>query len=551
MRYLLSTCCFLFATQLAHSNTVALNDTLQGTEEMTLSGNVYTNDTLTDGTYTFSLTGTVANGLMNWMSDGTFNFTPEANFFGNIVFEYEVCSDLSVCDTAQVLMQIVNVNDAPVVLYEAFSTNEEVMLTGNVSLNDIDPDGQTLHYELLDAPQNGGITFQSDGAFTFSPSWNFFGETIFNYWCCDATIEGECTAGQVVITVLPVNDVPTTYTPAVNICQGTLYEGDLTSSNTDVEGQPVSLMYATCADGTVTFQSIGTFQFLPDADFAGTAQINYQLCDNNVPAGCITGFKEMYVRSNMLSLSNVVVEEESCQHIQDGQFNAQLAGGLGPFVFSWDNISSNATSQRFIYRNNQQSGSHTLQVTDMSTCASDTLFAINIPLNSDTYLLLSSETSAINCYQQIATVQLEASGGFGNSYTLQWLNGLVGNSQTEINAGVYDILVSDNVGCSDTLQIEVVVDPCSFDALIIPEGFSPDGDGKNDLFAMPGIEFFPDNELTIYNEWGTQVFDWLGYTGRWNGYDRPSGKLLPTGTYYYVLKVKNEEVRKGYVVIEY
>ncbi|MEO6883336.1 MAG: ice-binding family protein [Bacteroidia bacterium] len=73
----------------------------------------------------------------------------------------------------------------------------------------------------------------------------------------------------------------------------------------------------------------------------------------------------------------------------------------------------------------------------------------------------------------------------------------------------------------------------------IPEGFSPNGDGINDLFVIRGIEYYPKNKFEIYNRWGDKVFEASPYQNNWDGRCaiglRVGGDVLPVGTYFYIL----------------
>lgn len=84
-------------------------------------------------------------------------------------------------------------------------------------------------------------------------------------------------------------------------------------------------------------------------------------------------------------------------------------------------------------------------------------------------------------------------------------------------------------------------------AIIIPNVFTPNGDGLNDTFMVPGLEFYEANELTIFNRWGATVYDKKSYKNDW------TGDQLNEGTYYYLLKLKTAgnkwEVHKGFVMI--
>jgi gliding motility-associated-like protein len=76
--------------------------------------------------------------------------------------------------------------------------------------------------------------------------------------------------------------------------------------------------------------------------------------------------------------------------------------------------------------------------------------------------------------------------------------------------------------------------------------FSPDGDGTNDRWEIKNIDLFPNNQLTIMNRWGSEVFNAKGYSNA-NAWD---GGRLNNGTYYYLLRVNingEDKVYKGFL----
>jgi gliding motility-associated-like protein len=90
----------------------------------------------------------------------------------------------------------------------------------------------------------------------------------------------------------------------------------------------------------------------------------------------------------------------------------------------------------------------------------------------------------------------------------------------------------------------------------IPEAFSPDGDGINEYFVIEGIERLQDNDIIIFNRWGSEVFEMNKYDNSWNGKSQNSlnigGDELPSGTYFYLFDTKTIKygVIKGYIYLK-
>lgn len=108
--------------------------------------------------------------------------------------------------------------------------------------------------------------------------------------------------------------------------------------------------------------------------------------------------------------------------------------------------------------------------------------------------------------------------------------------------------------CYDIYQLDIMVENCP---PIIPEGFSPNDDGKNDWFNIQGLyNIFLNHQLIIYNRYGTLIFEGDNDTpwdGKANRGLNNLGKLLPTGTYYYILHLNdpNYKPMQGWVYINY
>ena len=121
----------------------------------------------------------------------------------------------------------------------------------------------------------------------------------------------------------------------------------------------------------------------------------------------------------------------------------------------------------------------------------------------------------------------------------------------EANEGYCNSTIADNFsyricnthGC-DEAQVEVLV-KCP--GINVHKGFSPNYDGINDYLTIEGLQEYPNNELTVFNRWGTEIFNQKGYDGTWDG--SFNGLPLPDGTYFYILTDGEGNKYSGFVQI--
>src|SRR5207248_1159550 len=127
---------------------------------------------------------------------GGFTYTPSANFWGSDSFTYKaVDSRGAESGVATVSLTVNEVNDAPVAVNDSATTNEDTAVNGNVLTNDSDPDNtdgipgneDTLQAALVSGPSHGTLTLDAQsGAFTYTPSANFWGSDSFTYKAVDS-----------------------------------------------------------------------------------------------------------------------------------------------------------------------------------------------------------------------------------------------------------------------------------------------------------------------------------------------------------------------------
>jgi len=102
--------------------------------------------------------------------------------------------------------------------------------------------------------------------------------------------------------------------------------------------------------------------------------------------------------------------------------------------------------------------------------------------------------------------------------------------------------------CEGTpVNFTITVEPLS-QSIIIPNTFTPNGDGINDTWEIKSLENYPNCTVAIYNRWGEKLYSSVGYPVPWDGTYK--GVNLPVGTYYYIINLGNGvNVISGWVAI--
>jgi VCBS repeat-containing protein len=262
----------------------AVNDGPSGTDDTTTlaedattySGAVSATDVDGDS-LTYSLGDDVANGTLVFNADGTFDYTPNADFNGEDSFTWSVSDGNGGTDTGTFTINVTPVADAPVAADGSDNVDEDAVLTGSVSASDVD--GDTLTYTLGDDVAHGVLVLNTDGSFSYTPGENFNGSDSFTYSVSDGN--GGTDTGTFTITVDAVNDAPVADDDGIiGVEDAATYSGAV--SATDVDGD--SLTYSLGADvahGTLVFNPDGTFDYTPDADFNGEDSFTWSVSDGN------------------------------------------------------------------------------------------------------------------------------------------------------------------------------------------------------------------------------------------------------------------------------
>ncbi len=260
---------------------VTLDDTYTAYEGSTLSvdvaGGVLANDSDPGGlALSVDADAPPGHGDLKLYFDGSFDYVPDAGFVGIDSFVYEATNGLHT-STATVTISVVAAD--PDTVDDSYTVLENGVLqidaaTG-VLANDSDPGGLAIFVDEITQPANGQVTMDTDGAFDYQPDADFIGTDTFTYTASNGTYTSTAT-----VTLNVVADVPETIDDSYTVVENGVLETDaatgVLANDSDPGGLAIFVDEITQpANGHVTMDTDGAFDYQPDADFIGTDTFTY------------------------------------------------------------------------------------------------------------------------------------------------------------------------------------------------------------------------------------------------------------------------------------
>jgi len=228
------------------------------------------------------------------------------------------------------------------------------------------------------------------------------------------------------------------------------------------------------------------------------------------------------------------LEDPLCYGDSTGEIDLLVTGGTVYSVDDYDVWVNEQLSGPYV--RNLPEGEYLIRIEDLNDCYTET----DAELFNPPLLELSFDTEDAFCPDMPdGEMNLYIDGGI-YPYDIEWNMGLPNNEDffNELYAGEYIATVIDANECItvDTIQVAYTYESC----LVIPNAFSPNGDGFNDMWMIEGIELYPNVDMRIFDRWGSRVFYTPNAAGDpWDGtFD---GRHLPIDSYHYVIDLNNDE----------
>lgn len=398
--------------------------------------------------------------------------------------------------------------------------------TANVFVNSaagFGPNILTLNFinPLCNAANDGSITvfatgvqpivYSNDGGQNFQPGNTFTGLGPGTY---DVMIEDAngCPVGSSITMVEP--DVLEAGLVALDeTCVG----GNGSLSFTPTGGTP---SYTYSIDSGATFTSQASYSPI----VAGTYY--YVVMDVN---GCVDTGNVVINAGGGPTIQSIDLVQPTCPLDEDGSIVINALAQNGPISYSIDGGNVLFPTDSFP---NLGVGVYDIVLVDADGCVTLDQVSLSgpgtpvadfsaIPVSGFAPLTVSFTDNSIG-----ATTYL---WDFGNGAS----DNVPNPSYTYTSSGSFTVIqtVSDG-NCTDTasIVIEVIGDP----SIKIPNIFTPNGDGINDLFK-PEVLGIVELHGQIFNRYGALVYEWYGPEGWWDGFTAPAGQRCADGTYYYVI----------------
>ncbi|WP_262487580.1 tandem-95 repeat protein [Chitinophaga rupis] len=468
------------------------NDTKTTNEDIPVSGAITGTDTDGDP-LTYTKGNNPLHGAVVVNPDGTYTYTPAANYNGPDSFTIIISDGKGGNTTATVNITITPVNDAPTSAGDSKTTQEGTPVSGAVTGTDVD--GDPLTFTKGSDPAHGTVVVNPDGTYTYTPAPGYTGPDSFTIIISDG--KGGTTTVPVNITVGMANN------PAITLVKTGVVRADsisITYTFTITNTGNVTLHNVTVSDPMLGLNKTITGNFLPGASITETTV--YMLTQADRDNGSV---------SNTASVSAQTPANTTITDISGtgGNNDAPTVTVVARSPVAVDDEMSTKVNVPV-----------TIPVLDNDDAGHSTF-------NTGTVAVITQPQHGRANVNEDGTItytpDLSYKGDDSFTYQVRDADGYITNVAT-VKLGI------------------------SFSDLKVPTLFTPNGDGKNDAFEIRGLNQYAENELVIINRWGNEVFRQKGYQNNW------FGEGLNEGTYYYLLRIKKTngsgwEVLKGYTTL--
>ncbi len=257
--------------------------------------------------------GTIPSGSTVVLNpNASITFTPPMGYTGTVIIPYSICDNgiPQACDTAKLMIEVLSIPISDNQTYandDAFVTIINTVKSGDVSLNDSDPQNDVVIFAKVSNPLHGSVTVNSDGTYNYNPTSGYTGPDQFIYKKCDSGIPSVCDTATVYITV---QSPYLSASPDINqTAMNTPVSGTVATNDEYPVGSTFVIVNIN-PYGMMNMLPNGTYTFTPNPGFIGTATYTYKVCTPSPTNVCDTTSLTIEVRPVQSGPMNTVIAQD-------------------------------------------------------------------------------------------------------------------------------------------------------------------------------------------------------------------------------------------------
>ncbi|MCD6331904.1 MAG: gliding motility-associated C-terminal domain-containing protein [Bacteroidales bacterium] len=235
-----------------------------------------------------------------------------------------------------------------------------------------------------------------------------------------------------------------------------------------------------------------------------------------------------------LQIRNVSVRDVSCNGGTDGSISIQAVGEGLHYLYSVDN-GINWLDNNGLFDSLPASTDYRIRVWEDSSCM--TVYPNPVLISEPDSIQIRQRLTPPECAECTdGSIEITLITGGTPPYMIDWSNGDADMITENLPVGTYTVTITDKAGCQYSRDFELDMKHA------VPNAFTPNGDGINDLWVINLLEYYPDATVWVYDSSGKMVYQALlpAFNNPWNGNDL-NGDPVPAGTYYYIIRLDNIE----------
>lgn len=358
---------------------------------------------------------------------------------------------------------------------------------------------------------------------------------------CILTSSATCALPVVDTSNLIVTGIDPLLMPVINITAnppGTFCDGTVITYNSAVANEGDLPLYKWYINGTHNGEVAPVFvsSLLSDNDTVEAELVSSVHCPLQNPV-----MSNKIIIDRLPPLSPSITGDPAICFGKDATMQVTTTGGNGgPYYYTWDN--GLGTADNFILSPDSTT-TYTVTVSDSCSTLRYNDFTIVVnPLPIPAFEIDPPQATILNPFfdfDDASQITSFWNWNFGDGGTSVFSS----PQHTYLNAGYYTVqlIATSNEGCVDSLSKELYVEEVA--TAYVPNSFSPNNDGRNDLFGPIG-HAMPPYTITIFNRWGNKMYSDSGSDKFWNG--KYNGEPAPVGVYVYVISFNDPMLSKTY-----